>query len=249
MGKHHAIAFLYFLCYSFTNMEQKPTPNKNNLKAHQDAIVDIFPEAKKALYGESSRPDFVRLIQRGSTEHLARDYERQDQLKEHLKQLIPNTYESYAEDLKLLQQHDPNATLLDVHYDPYEEKITAPGVFMKDTFISSPQIGGSMGRNMSTRATVESDYIASIQKRTLIINDEGTPEDLYILEITRHNSDVRDDIHNNWDGEDGDRMIRIAIDPTYDDIIAEAPAGTVNRSEIFVSTIEIIKKGFPRTQK
>jgi hypothetical protein len=230
-------------------MEQKPTSNRNNLKAHQDAIVDIFPEAKKAIYGESSRPDFVRLIQRGSTERLARDYERQDQLKEHLKYLVPNTYESYMEDLKLLQKHDSNARLLDVRYDPFEEKITAPGVYMKDTFISSPRIGGSMGRNMSTRATVGSDYIASIQKRTLIINDEGTPEDLYILEITRHNSDVHDDIHGNWDGEEGDRMIRIAIDPTYDDIIAEAPAGTINRSEVLASTIEIIEKGFPRTWK
>lgn len=230
-------------------MEQKPTPNKNNLKAHQDAVVDIFPEAKKAIYGISPYPEFVRVIQRGSTKDLARNYERQDELKEHLKQLIPNTYESYAEDLTLLQHHDPNTTLLDVQYDPYEQKIIAPGVYMKDTFTSSPYIGGSMGRNMSVRATVESDYVASIQKRTLLINDEGTPEDLYILEITRHNSDVHDDIHNNWEGKDGDRMIRIAIDPTYDDIIAEAPAGTVNRSEIFASIIEIIEKGFPSTQR
>lgn len=230
-------------------MEQKPTRRKDNIKAHQDAIVDIFPEAKKALYGESSYPDFVRLIQRGPTERIADDHDQQEQLKQHLKQLIPDTFSSYVNDLKLLQKHNPDATLLGVRYDPYEERITAPSVFMKDSFASTPLIGGSMGRSMTHRATVESDYIASIQKRTLTIDGEGIPEDLYILEITRHNSDVYNDVHNNWEGKDGDRMIRIAIDPTYDDIIAEAPAGTVNRSIVLASAIEVIEKGFPSTEK
>lgn len=228
-------------------MEQKPTPHKNTIKQHQDAVVDIFPKAENALHGTSSYPDFIRKYQIGHPEQLARDYEQQEVLKTQLKQVLPTAYESYANDIQLLQTHNPNATLLGVTYDPYEEKITSPAVYMKDTFISEPRIQGSMGRAMSVRAEVESDFIASIQKRTLIINNEGIPEDLYILEITRHNSEVHHDIHDNWDGQDGDIVCRIAVDTSYDDIFAEAAGGTVNRSAILSSALEVLTKAFPST--
>lgn len=229
------------------SMEHNPTPDKNTIKQHQDAVVDIFPKAEKTLYGQSPYPDFIRAYQKGAPEQLARDYEKQELLKEKLKYTLPAIYESYAEDLKLLQKHNPKATLLGVQYDPYEEKITAPAIYLKDTFISEPQLQGSMGRAMRTRAEVESDYIASIQKRTLVINDEGLPEDLYILEITRHNSVVHNDVHNSWTGQDGDMVCQIAVDTSYDDIFAEAAEGTVNRSVILRSAVEVLEKAFPTT--
>lgn len=228
-------------------MESQPPFDKNTIKQHQDAVVDIFPKAEKALYGKSPYPDFIRTYQVGRPEQLARDYEAQESLKTTLKHVLPAIYESYTEDLKLLQAHNPDATLLDVRYDPYEEKITAPAVYMKDNFISRPYLQGSMGRAMWVRAEIESDYIASIQKRTLTINDEGVPEDLYILEITRHNTEVHNDPHGSWDGKDGDMVVQIAVDTAYDDIFAETAAGTVNRSAILDSAIKVLEKAFPAT--
>lgn len=228
-------------------MEPQPPLDRNTVKQHQDAVVDIFPKAEKDLYGKSPYPDFIRAYQIGKPEQLARDYEKRETLKIKLKQVLPAIYESYTEDLKLLQAHNSDATLLGVQYDPYEEKITAPAVYMKDTFMSQPPILGSMGRAMSVRAEVESDYIASIQKRTLTINEQGIPEDLYILEITRHNSEVHNDIHNNWEGHDGDIMVQIAVDTSYDDIFAEATGGTINRSAVLDSAVEVLTKAFPTT--
>jgi hypothetical protein len=225
-------------------MDKQPKPNQNTVKQHQDAVIDLFPKAEKNLYGEI--PVYQSIPLR-SPEALSHDYERQEALKAELKQLIPSIYDSYVADLKLLQAHNPNATLLDVQYDADEEMITAPLVHLEDSFISSSQLGGSAGRGMNVRATVKSDYLTSIQKRTLLINDEGMPEDLYIIEITRHNSEVRNDIHKSWHGKDGDRIAHIAIDPTYDDMFAETQEGTMNRAYNFESTLDILKKAFPKT--
>jgi hypothetical protein len=230
-------------------MEQQPLPDKSTVKQHQDAVVDIFPKAEKSLYGKSPFPNFIRTYQIGHPEQLGHDYDKQELLKTILKQVLPAIYESYAGDLTLLQAHNPDATLLGVQYDPYEEKITSPAVYLKDTFISEPQIQGSMGRTMRVRAEVESDYIASIQKRTLIINDEGLPEDLYILEITRHNSTVYNDVHSSWTGQDGDVVCQIAVDTSYDNVFAEAAGGTVNRSAILNSAVDVLEKAFPATTK
>lgn len=222
-------------------------PKQNKIQQHQEAVIDLFPKAKKDLYGEIP---IYRTIPLRTPEALGRDYEKQEVLKDELKELIPSLYESYVADLKLLQAHNPDATLLGVHHDANEETITAPLVYLEDSFISSSRIGGSMGRNMGTaRATVESDYLTSIQKRTLLINDSGIPEDLYIIEITRHNSTITNDIHDNWSGKDGDRVAHIAIDPTYNDIFAEAPGGTMDRAYNLESTLDILKKAFPKTTK
>ena len=223
--------------------------NKHSIQQHQEAVVDIFPKAEKALYGTSPYPDFVRAYQTGQPEQLAHDYEKQELLKTRLKQALPAIYETYSADLQLLQAHNPDATLLGVQYDPYEERLTAPGVYLKETFISAPQLGGSMGRAMRAPAEVESDYVASLQKRTLTINEEGLPEDLYILEITRHNSEVHNDIHDSWEGQDGDVVVQIAVDTSYDDIFAEAAGGTANRSAILASAIEVLEKAFPLTTR
>lgn len=230
-------------------MENHPKQNKNTIKQHQDAIIDLFPEAKKSLYGESPYPDFVQVIPTSRTEALRANYEKQDAFKDELKQLVPDIYESYVRDLTLLQRHNPEATLLDVHYDAITETISAPPVYLKDTYISHPLIGGSFGNSMRTRATIESDYFATIQKRTLLINDEGIPEDLYLVEITRHNSTVHGDVHDSWTGRDGDRVAHIAVDPTYDDILAETLGGSMNQAANFESSLNILKQAFPKTTK
>jgi hypothetical protein len=227
-------------------MDSQPKQNNNTVKQHQEAVIDLFPQAKKDLYGEIP---LYKIIPISTPESLNRDNEKREALKDELKVLIPGIYESYTEDLKLLQARNPEATLLDVHYDTSEEIITAPPVHLRESFISSSRLGGSMGRSMDVPASVESDYLASIQKRTLLISDEGMPEDLYIVGITRHNSVVTDDIHRSWEGKDGDRVAHIAVDTTYNDIFAETPWGAMDQTKDFRYVLDILKKAFPKTTK
>jgi hypothetical protein len=42
-------------------------------------------------------------------------------------------------------------------------------------------------------------------------------------------------------------VCQIAVDTSYDDIFAEAAEGTVNRSAILRSAVEVLEKAFPTT--
>ena len=231
-------------------MEKSPGRSNADAARHQAELMAMFPEAADQLaYRQPLLPPGTLKLLFGRPEFLSQDARLQEKLKTKLIDLVPKRFETYLKDLTVLQKKNPEATLAGVSYDPLEEKLTAPGLYMEEEFLSQPLIMGSMGRAMTSRARIEYDCVATIQKRMIGIDKAGRPENLYIAEITRQNSKITGDVHRAWEGADGEALIRIAIDESDGAIFAEVGQGPVDRSTPLQSAIEVLEQAFPRSKK
>ena len=233
------------MCYYTNNVIRK---NKNklpeNFSDHQATIAGMSIAAQHAIYGMSDYPDFMHVIPLKSIVGQERDAAQLDTLSEELLLEIPEIFEQYRNDFYIFKKHDVSQKILGATFDEEEDKIVGAPITRQDSVRSRHP---SLSARYAVTVNSTADYTPSIQRILASISDVGEPEYVYLVDIHMSSIEVSNDPYGYYEGAEGMSLIKIIVDPLYQQVFPEIHGRQISDSRPIKSALSVLRASFPKT--